>query len=376
MNYKILIVAGEASGDLHGAGLVREIKTKLPNCDIFGIGGDKMQQQGVELFYHINQMSVIGFGDVIKRFPFFKKVHSQMIALMLEKQPHLLILIDYPGLNLRLAKIAKKLDISVFYYIAPQVWAWGKNRIPKMAKLVDKLAAIIPFEEQLFREAGIDAHFVGHPLLDVLSTKLSKTEFLQHHQLKENHKIIGLLPGSRIHEVNRLFPEMIRTATKIQQQRGNIYVLVGQAASVEQSIYMKYLENNTTIKLLKDSTYEIMKYSDLLIVASGTATLESALFETPLIVVYKVDPLSYFLGRLLIKVKNIGLVNVIAERQIVPELIQQNFNTIKLKPVAEKLLFDKQERQKVKLELKKIKNKLGQPGAAKRAAKLAVSMLK
>ena len=174
-----MIIAGEDSGDLHGSSLVRELFKLDPNLEIFGIGGDKMQQQGVELLYHVKQMSVLGFGDVIKRFPFFKKVYSQLVYNIKQRQPQLLILIDYPGMNLKLAKVAKRLGIKVFYYIAPQVWAWGNGRIKKMAKLVDKLASIIPFEEQMFQRSGVDAHFVGHPLLEVLSTKVEKNDFFR-----------------------------------------------------------------------------------------------------------------------------------------------------------------------------------------------------
>jgi len=370
-----MIVAGEASGDLHGSGLVRELFKLNPNLEISGIGGDKMQQQGVKLLYHVKQMSVLGFGDVIKRFPFFKKVYSQLVCYLKENQPRLLILIDYPGMNLKLAKAAQKLGIKVFYYIAPQVWAWGRGRVKKMVHLVDKLAAIIPFEEQMFREAGIDAHFVGHPLLEVLLTKLTKDEFFKINLLNKNQKIIGLLPGSRTSEVNRLLPEMVKTVNELRTRHSDIQIIASRAHLVDISVYNKYLVGNSAIKLLEDSTYEIMKYSDLLLVASGTATLESALFETPLIVVYKVDALSYFIGKRLVKIDNIGLVNVIAERQIVPEFIQDNFSSMNLAPVIDELLFDRGKRQNTINDLKKIKEKLGQTGASEKAAKMAFSMI-
>jgi lipid-A-disaccharide synthase len=343
--------------------------------EIFGIGGDKMRQQGMKLLYHINEMSVLGFGDVIKRFPFFRKVYSALVATLKEIKPDLLILIDYPGMNLKLAKAAKKLGIKVFYYIAPQVWAWNNGRIKKMVKLVDKLAAIIPFEEQMFRRAGIDAHFVGHPLLEVLSIKQEQEEFFRTNKLNGNQKIIGLLPGSRTTEIHRLLPEMVNTVKVLKNRYPNLQVIVSRAPSVEKSFYDKIIDGNSSIKLLENSTYEIMKFADLLIVASGTATLESALFETPLIIVYKVDSLSYFIGKRLVTIENIGLVNVIAEQQIVPEFIQHDFTTNKLLPIIEKMLFDEDDRQKTISHLKKIKGKLGQPGASEKAAKMALSMI-
>ena len=370
-----MIIAGEASGDLHASGLVRELYRLDPALEIFGIGGDKMQHEGVNLLYHINQMSVLGFGDVIKRFPFFRKVYSHLVALMKEKQPQLIILIDYPGMNLKIAKAAKKLGIKVFYYIAPQVWAWGKGRIKKMATLVDKLAAIIPFEEKLFRQAGIDAHFVGHPLLEVLTTKLAKHEFLNQYNLSEKKQIIGLLPGSRITEVKRLLPEMIKTVSELKSQYSDIQIIVSRASSVDKNLYQNIIRNNSSVKLLENCTYEIMKYSDFLLVASGTATLESALLGTPLIVVYKVDPLSYFIGKKLVKINNIGLVNVIAEREIVPEFIQHEFNSENIIPTIAKMLFNQTERKQIILNLGQIKEKLGRKGASKKAAEMALSML-
>ncbi len=370
-----MIVAGEASGDLHGAGLVREILKLQSDIEIFGVGGDKMSQQGVQLFYHINEMSVLGFWDVLKRFAFFKKVYRKLVTAIDEKQPDLLILIDYPGMNLKLARAAKAKGIKVFYYIAPQVWAWGSNRIQKMVKLVDKMAVIIPFEEKMFQQAGIDATFVGHPLLETVNSKLNRAEFFQKHSLNVHQKVIGLLPGSRPLEVKRLLPEMLQTIGKLRKSHPNIQTIISKADSVASSIYQQIMTNNNQVKLLENYTYEMMRHCDLLIVASGTATLESALFATPLIIVYKVDPISYVIGRQLIKIDSIGLVNVIAEQKIVSEFVQHQFHSNRLLPEIEKLLFDKKQRNKVISNLKKIKKKLGEPGAATRSAELVLETI-
>lgn len=375
MKHKIMIVAGEASGDLHGSGLVREMFKMQPDLEIFGVGGDKMQQQGVRLLYHINEMSVLGFWDVLKRFAFFRKVYQQLVSVMDELQPDLLILIDYPGMNLKLARAAKKRGIKVFYYIAPQVWAWGSNRIQKMVKLVDKMAVIIPFEESMFRDAGIDAKFVGHPLLETVASKMEREEFFKKYDLTPNQKVLGLLPGSRVLEVKRLLPEMLQTVRQLRNCHPAIQTILSKADTVDTSIYQEILHNNNQVKLVENSTYEIMKHSDLLIVASGTATLESALFHTPLIIVYKVDPISYLIGKQLIKIDSIGLVNVIAEQKIVPEFIQNQFHSTCLLPEIERLLFDKKQRNLIIKNLKKIKQKLGEPGASTRSAEMALETM-
>lgn len=375
MNYKIMIVAGEASGDLHGSGLVREILKLQPDVKIFGVGGDKMQHHGVELLYHINEMSVLGFWDVLKRFAFFRRVYHDLVSTMDEVQPDLIILIDYPGMNLKLARAAKTIGIKVLYYIAPQVWAWGSNRIQKMVRLVDKMAVIIPFEEEMFQKAGLDATFVGHPLLEIVTSKIGREEFFQKYGLNNNQQVIGLLPGSRPLEVKRLLPEMLQTIRQFRKTHPETQTIISKADSVDSNIYHEILKNNNQVQLVENCTYEIMKHSDLLIVASGTATLESALFATPLIIVYKVDPISYLIGKQLIKIDSIGLVNVIAERKIVPEFIQHRFQSDSLLPEIGRLLFDKNQRKEIVNNLKKIKRRLGKPGASIKTAKIAIELI-
>jgi lipid-A-disaccharide synthase len=370
-----MIIAGEASGDLHGSRLVRELKNNDPNLHIFGIGGDKMQQCGMELAYHINEMSVLGFWDVLKQFRFFKKVYKNLVCKLEKEQPAVLVLIDYPGLNLKLANAAHQKGIKVLYYIAPQVWAWGKKRVKKMAQTVDKMAVIIPFEEKMYRDAGIDATFVGHPLLEILETKFTKNEFFAKHGLNPNFKTIGLLPGSRPLEVKRLLPEMLRTIKLFKKNHQKIQVALGKADSLDFDVYRQLIPDGNEVQLLKNCTYEIMKHSDLLIVASGTATLESALFETPLIIVYKVDKFSYLIGRMLVKIDSIGLVNVIAEKRIVPEYIQYQFQAENLIPEMENLLFDQQRRVEIINDLSKIKQKLGKAGAAEKTAQMVLRMM-
>ena len=366
-----MLVTGEASGDLHASGLIRELKCLVPSIYVYGVGGDRLQQEGMELLYHIRQMSVLGFGDVIKQFAFFRRVFRHLVRKMDEYSPDLLILIDYPGLNLKLAKAAKQRGIPVFYYIAPQVWAWGAGRIPKMVKIIDKLAVIIPFEEALFRQAGLDTQYVGHPLMAHRGTSLSREAFYQKFRLNKDRKIVGLLPGSRITEVKRLLPEMIKTVTGM----ADVQIIISKASTIDTGIHRDLVNSVPGAQTIEGYTPEIMAYSDVLLVASGTATLEAGLYETPLIVVYRVDPLSYWIGKRLVKVDNIGLVNVIAGKQIVPEFIQHQFTADAVRPVLQRLLIDTTERERITAELKKLKQTLGQKKAAENAAQMAASML-
>jgi len=375
MKLNIMIVAGEASGDLHASSLVREMKKINPDLHFSGIGGDKMKNEGVELFYHVNEMSVLGFGDVIKSFPFFRRVFKYIVASMKKMKPDLLILIDYPGLNFKFAKEAQKLSIPVFYYIAPQVWAWGSGRIKKMTKIIDKMGVILPFEEDLFSSAGIQAHFVGHPLLDSFTTKMTKSEFFTKNNIKNEDKIIGLLPGSRTHEVNRLLPVMLDTAKELNLKFNNLKFIVARTSTISDQTYDEIAHDLPNVQFIYGQTYEIMNYSDFLIVKSGTSTLESALAKTPFIIVYKVDPFSYFIGRILVKIKFIGLVNVIAGKRIVPEFIQHECVTEKLVPTIETLLCNNDERHKMISEFEKLRHMLGEKGAAGRAAKLALETI-
>jgi len=375
MSNKVMIIAGEASGDLHASGLVAAMLQREPGLEIFGIGGDRMRELGVRLFHHISEMSVLGFVDVLKHIRFFKHVYRELVTAMDAEHPKLLILIDYPGLNLKLAKAARTRGIKVLYYIAPQVWAWGAGRIKQMAQCVDKLAVILPFEEQLYRPAEIDARFVGHPLLEVVRANLMKDEFLKKQGLNAEEKTIGLLPGSRYLEVKRLLPEMLRVVELLRLKFPGIQAVIGVADTVEETVYQHICSEFPRTKLVTKNTYNIMKFSDALIVASGTATLESALFATPMIIVYKVDPISYAIGKQLVKIDSIGLVNVIAGKKIVPEFIQGKFRAPEMAPVLEALLSNSDARIRMMDDLRHIRGKLGEPGASSRTADMAMQLI-
>lgn len=368
-----MIIAGEASGDLHGSGLIREMRRLQPDLMFFGIGGPRMQKMGMELIYSTDEMSVMGILEAIKSLSHHRKAFGHLCRLMEERKPGLVILIDYPGFNLRLAKIAKQKGLKVLYYIPPQVWAWGRGRIKTLARYVDKVALILDFEKEIYRRAGLDAEFVGHPILEVLKITCAQKEFLEKNNLDPDKKTLGLLPGSRIQEIKRLLPEMLKTATAIRKEVKGLQVLVSVSPGVDLELYRQLIDNS--VRLIKDSTYELISYADLLLVASGTATLEAAYFGTPMIVVYKLSLLSWLVGKLLVKIKDIGLVNIVAGRRIVPEFVQWDFQAEKVAPVAVEILREEQKQALIKQRLFEVRNRLGGEGASRRTAQIALRML-
>ena len=319
----ILIIAGEASGDLHGGELIRFLKHKQPDLDLFGIGGDEMANHGMDIIVHVRDMSFLGFFEVIKHLPFIRRVFRKMKKLMRDRHPDLVLLIDYPGFNLRFAAQARKMRIPVLYYISPQVWAWGKRRIKKIARVVDKMLVIFPFEVDLYKKAGVDVEFVGHPLKDGVKVNTTRKAFFKTLNLDPGKPTIGLLPGSRNQEISRLLPEMIAALHLLREKQPNLQFVLGKSPTLSDEVYRPFLARDTSIQPIRGHTYEIMAHSDMVLVASGTATLETAILQTPMIILYKMSSLSFFIGRLLVKVRQIGLANIVAGKKVVPELLQK-----------------------------------------------------
>jgi lipid-A-disaccharide synthase len=374
-NRSILIIAGEASGDMHGASLVKALRTKKPDLDIFGIGGDRMAEEGVEIIYHARDLSFLGFFEVIKHLPFIQKVFRNMIARLKTQNPDLVILIDYPGFNLRFAEKAKKLGFPVLYYISPQVWAWGRNRVKKMAKYIDQMIVIFPFETEFYRQHNMDVRFVGHPLKDRVDAILPKKDFLNQFHLDSTRPVIGLLPGSRIQEVQKLFGLMIQAYQKMKKKIPDLQAVVGLAPTLTDSVYTKIMKHADDIFLIRNHTYEVMAHSDAVMVASGTATLETALLGTPMVVLYKMTPLSFFIGRILVKIKNIAIVNIVAGKTVVPELIQNQATPEKIEKEMFDLLTNDKRRTTMKKQLSEVSQKLGEKGANNRAADVVLEFL-
>ncbi|MBU1888170.1 MAG: lipid-A-disaccharide synthase [Candidatus Omnitrophica bacterium] len=306
---KILIVAGEASGDLHAAHLINALKSKDPHIEIFGIGGKKMQEAGAKIIYDIVELAVVGFVEVIKHFRTFKQILEMLLMLLETRKPDAVILVDYPGFNLRFAKYVKEKNIPVIYYISPQVWAWGKNRVAEIKKLVDKMIVIFGFEEELYREAGVKVSFVGHPFLDIVHSSWKKEEIIHNLHLKHHSVRVSLLPGSRRQEIERHLPVMLKACEIIKNQLPQAEFILSKRKELDTcSIYNKIIAySKIKPHSLDNRPYEIMEISDLVIVSSGSATLETAIMEKPMVIIYKTSFLTWFLARNMIKIPDIGL---------------------------------------------------------------------
>lgn len=370
-----MIIAGEASGDMHGAGLVREMLKIDPTLNFYGIGGNKLQHAGVKLMVHASEMAVIGLTEVFFKLGKFIKVMNLMKKSLDDVRPDLVILVDFAGFNLRFARAVHKRGIKVFYYISPQVWASRKGRIKLIKKFVNKMAVILPFEVETYKEKGFHVEYVGHPLLDLVHQNYSKDELRKKFNLSTNKTIIGLLPGSRISEVEKLLSEMLKAAAILSQRIPDIQFVLPLADTLKEDDVVKIIsQTSLKVNIISGSTYEVISCADLAIVASGTATLETALLGIPMIIVYRISPLTYFIGKMMVTVKNIGIVNIIAGKTIVPELIQGEASGIHIAEEALSILTDGKRKQEMIDQLAAIRAKLGKPGAAMRAAKLAYSM--
>lgn len=362
-----MIVAGEASGDLHGAGVVRELKRRVPDADIYGVGGDKMQAAGMSLVYHVRELSFMGFWEVFQHLPLIRSVQRTLEALLVARKPDVVVLIDYPGFNLRFAQAVKKYNVKVVYYISPQVWAWNPGRVKKMRPFIDKMLVVFPFEVEIYQKEGIDVEFVGHPLLEELDVPQGRPEFLKRWGLDGAKLILGLFPGSRRQEIERLFPPMLGAARILYHQYG-VQTMVGVSSVLEMQFIKSFLRDDFPVTLVQNATHDVMGNSDVAMVTSGTATLETGFLRTPMVVIYKTSLLTYVIGRLLVRIRNIGLVNIVAGKRVVPELIQYDVTPGKLAAVAGKLLASNDARQQISDALGVIREKLGTAGASPRVA--------
>ncbi len=374
-NKNVLMIAGEASGDLHGASLIRELHKLDSSLKIFGIGGDKMQAEGMELIYHIDKMAFLGFVEVIKHLPFIKKVQSDLIKEVKKRNIKEIVLIDYPGFNLSIAKKLKPLELELIYYITPQVWAWGKGRVKKIKKLFNKVLVVFPFEEKFFKEKDVNAEFVGHPLIqeinghEFLSRELLNTK----HSLDKAKDILLILPGSRKQEVKSIFPEAIKAASKLVDEF-DLQIIVACSSSIDEKVFYE-LTDNKNFKVIKGQTYDLLKHAKFGIVKSGTSTLEAGLMELPMVIIYKTSWMTYAIGKLLVKIKNIGMANIVLDEQVVPELIQGEANTDNIYNEAKKILIDENLLNQIKIKLIRIKKVLGDKNAPENAAKIIYSLL-
>ena len=345
MAKKLFVLAGEVSGDMHAAGVIAELLKARPDISVFGIGGEKLRALGADLLYDASQTSIMGFLDVLKHTGFLRRVIRDLKEAVSREKPLAAFLVDYPGMNLLMAKFFHELGIPVIYYISPQVWAWKEGRVKAIRRDIDRLLVIFNFEVEFYHRHGINAEFVGHPVIEQLAELSfpSRESFVKKHNLASDIRLIGLLPGSRSQEVAHILPEMLKAARLLSRDYRVVF-LFGRAPHLQDSSYAM-LSQYRDISLITCSAYEVMQFSDLALVTSGTATLESLCFGVPMIVVYKTGMLNYLIGRLVIKLKNISLANIVAKglwssERAVPELIQHEANGAEIYRQARRILDD------------------------------------
>jgi lipid-A-disaccharide synthase len=375
MNKKLMIIAGEASGDLHGASLVKELKKIDSSLEIFGIGGDKMIAAGMNTQYHIKQMAFLGFIEVIRHLPFITKVRKDLIQKVNEEKIETVVLIDYPGFNLNIAKQFHLMHKKIIYYISPQIWAWGKGRIKKIRTLIDKVLVVFKFEETMYREANVNVEFVGHPLIEHIENYkfMSKEELYSKFGLQSGKDILLVLPGSRKHEIKKIYPECISAAVKLAKDF-NLQVIVACAENINENIF-DGLTNETEFKIVKGITYDLYKYAKFGIIKSGTSTLEAGYFQLPFIVVYSTNFMTYWLGTKVVKINNLAMTNILLNENVVEELIQHDANRQTIYERCAAILSDEQKINSMKQKLGLLKEILGGPGASKKAAESIYALL-
>jgi lipid-A-disaccharide synthase len=366
---KLMIIAGEASGDLQAANLLKSLKSINPSIEAFGMGGKKMSSEGAEIIYDVTELAVVGFFEVLKYLGTFKKIFEKLAGLLETRKPDAVILVDYPGFNLRFAKTAKEKNIPVIYYISPQIWAWGENRIHEIKKCVDKMIVIFGFEENIYKEAGVKVSFVGHPFLDIVKPVWKKDETIKISHLKHDSIKIALMPGSRKKEVEKHLPSMLRACEIIKNKIPSAEFIISRIKELDQNLYNKIIKRSA-IKphSLDNKPYEVMDIADLVIVSSGSATLEIAIMEKPMVIIYKTSFLTWLLAKNLIKIPDIGLVNIVAGKRIVPELMQFDATPKNMAKEALDILNNHKRIHEIKEALRKVKSKLGETGASSRAA--------
>lgn len=377
-NKHIILVAGEASGDMHGAYLVKEIKNLDPEITFSGLGGKQIQESGVEIYQDLTKLAVVGFTEVIKHYREIKKTFDLILKIIKESKPDAVILIDYPGFNLRLAKAIKKLkiDTKIIYYISPQIWAWKKNRIKAIKKNVDKMLVLFNFEEKIYLDAGIKAKFVGHPLVDEVRSTISKEIYLENIGLSFYKMTIGILPGSREKEVQRHLPLMLEAAKILKKNYPMMQFIVIKAPTITGSLIKEFIpDNNPHIKIVDSNAYDAINACETCMVASGTATLETAILCKPMVVVYKTSWFTWALAKLFLKIPDIGLVNVVAQKRIVPECVQFAANPSKIAWEINELFTNEIRLSDIKRELSEVKKALGTTGASITAAQEAIKTI-
>jgi len=366
---EILIVAGETSADQHGAALVSQLKATSKDVTFFGIGGDNLRLEGVQLVEHAENMAFMGFVEVVKHYWFLRTVYNKVLSECEKRNIARAILIDYPGFNLKLAKELKKRQIPVTYYISPQLWAWKEKRIEVIRECVDQMLCIFPFEEEWYRQRGIEATYVGHPFLDAESNLLNKERFFDKHSLSTDTIVLALMPGSRQQEVNRHLKTMIKTVELVKRDV-EISAIVGKAPGID---LPQEIEDRTIIE--SDTPEMALKYASIGIVSSGTISLKSAIYGVPSVVIYKMNPLTWIIANKVTQVSFASMTNLIAKEEVLPELLQRRAKPEKIADCLKKWLRSEDLREQTANRLNGVKRQLGGPGASKKVAQLILERL-
>lgn len=376
LSRRVMIVAGEASGDIYGADLAREAFKLDPNLHFFGIGGARMREAGVETLVDSADMAVVGLVEVLKHFDIISAAFLKLKKILLNDRPDLLILIDYPGFNLRLAKVAKKAGVKVLYYISPQIWAWRQGRVRKIARLVDHMAVILPFEAAFYERAGVPVSFVGHPMLDMVNVSMDSKQAAASFGLDPSKKIVGLFPGSRRNEIERLLPVIVNSALQLKKRFPDIQFVLPLASTLNISdIVPQLTAAGLDVTITRERIHDMIRACDAVISVSGTVTLEIALVGTPMVIIYKLSPLTYQLAKRLVKIDNIGLCNIVAGETVVQELIQDEANPEKIAAEIGMILTNADYDSAIRLKLATVRAKLGSGGASANIARLINTLM-
>ncbi len=373
---RVMIVAGEASGDIYGADLVKKALLLDPLLHFFGIGGVNMRACGVETLVDSNDIAVMGLVEVFKHYSVISAAFSKLKKILQNDPPDLLILIDYPGFNLRLAKAAKKAGVKVLYYISPKVWAWKAGRIKAIAATVSQIAVIFPFEVPLYEKAGVPVTFVGNPLLDLVNVRMDRSEAAESFSLDPSRKIIGLFPGSRKSEIERILPSILEAAELIKKRFPDVQFVLPLASTLSKSDILPYLKHSgITPKITSERIHDLARACDAIVSVSGTVTLEVALIGTPMVIIYRMAPLTYEVAKRVVKVEHIGLCNIVAGKGLVKELIQNQASPVAISAEIDKIITDDAYRTEMIANLANIREKLGNSGAATKTASLAFDLI-
>jgi lipid-A-disaccharide synthase len=366
----IFLSAGEPSGDLHGAALARALRSRIPGVRLIGLGGDRMRAEGVELLAEVDELAVMGFVEVLSRLPFFVRLRRRVFDALARERVHLVIPLDYPGFNLRLARHATRLGVPVLYYIAPQVWAWHSSRVKQLAEDARAVAVILPFEEPFLRERGVEAEFVGHPLVEAAAPELSREEWCARHGLDPGRPLLALFPGSRGQEVRRHLALFEAAAAELRRRFPAVQPVIGASPDLPPDAYA------SASVPLSSSPRELLHLADAALVKSGTTTLEAALAGTPFVVAYRMHPLSWALARRLVKVPHVALANLVADERLAPELLQDAATPTALADALLPLLdAGSSDRARMLEGFARIRAALGDGGAAARVAEMAAELL-